>query len=904
MKRLFVFIVLLFSPGYLIICQSTKGIDKQAIENKIVEQVLLFPQEKIYLQTDKPVYISGEKIWFRAYTVDAVLHKPDTSQYVYAELKNPADSLVSRIMIKCLNGAYCGCIQLKQDLPDGNYTLIAYTQKMLNTCSSYIFRRNIRVATPVSASVYTDTDFKFEKNDQVSVYIGFREVATKRHTIADGLRILANGEPVRFIRMRSDSVYNFNFRLTPDNSKRILYIENKGYGQYIPVPYPPDDYDVTFYPEGGYLLEGAECRVAFKALTSGGVPEAISGRILDSLGNVYLQFQTMHDGMGLFSLLPEKDKAYIAECKNEKGFVKRFPLPVAQKQMYSFKIEPSDSGIHVSVIHSQEIKERKPLYVVMHTRGMVHYASEWRFGDARVFFNTTKFPSGIMQLLLLDSLMNPLSERLVFCRNDDQAQTSVETDKNRYAARQEVISGVSVKDKNGKPLEGSFSISVTDDNDIQPDSATNIFSSLLLTSDLKGTVINPAWYFEKTDKKRTDALDLIMMTNGWRRYKISEVIKANYTTPQDNQREPMEISGTVKTLVLGKPVPACIVSVMSWKAGFYFDLKTDANGHFEFKGFEYPDSSNFIIQALNKNRKIDGVELFLDPVVFPDNDILPSSSGATSSLKEDEKSELSRYIVKADKKYTIENGIRTIYLDEIVVKDNAPVKREYGDSFYLSYANISPSDIITNKRVDFAQYQNVADLIRYYLPSVTIQEETSDEGFTRPVVYIDRMRYNLTGATTGKGYEAAIIVDDVIFPDYDLSMLNTSGIESIAVLKGTKAAILGSDAMGGAIIITTKKGFDAEKKTLRYNIKTVRPLGFQTPVEFYSPRYDNPEAKNNSQPDLRTTIYWNPNIKLSAEGEAMLDFYTADASSTYTITIEGITSGGEIIQKSASIKRK
>jgi hypothetical protein len=904
MKRLFFFIALTFLTCSLLNGQSARVIDKQEVENKIVEQVLLFPQEKIYLQTDKPVYLSGEKIWFRAYPVDAVLHKPDASQHVYVELKNPADSLVSRIMIKCRNGACCGYIQLKQDIPEGNYTLIAYTQKMLNAGSSYFFRKSIRVATPVSASVYADADFSFEKNDLISVNIGFREIATNRHTIADGLKIMANGEPVRFIRMRNDSVYNFSFRLPSDNSKCILYIENKGYGQYITVPNPPDDYDVTFYPEGGYLPEGTGCRVAFKALTSGGVPETISGRIIDSLGNVYSQFKTLHDGMGLFPLLAEKSKTFIAECKNEKGVVKRFPLPVAQKQVCSLKAEVSRNGVYISVTHSPEMKVRKPLFLIIHTRGMVHFASEWSFGDSSVFFNTTRFPSGIMQVLLLDSLMNPLSERLVFCQNDDQAQTYLETDKNRYAARQEVISEVSVKDKNGKPLEGSFSISVTDDNDIKPDTAINIFSSLLLTSDLKGTINNPAWYFEKSDEKRFEALDLLMMTNGWRRYEIPEVIKGNYTTIQGYQREPMEISGTVRTLILGRPVHAGFVSVMSWKAGFYFDVKTDENGHFVFKGFEYPDSSNFIVQALDKNGKIDGVELFLDPAVFPYNDILPSGSRITGTLDGEEKSELSQYIVKAEKKYTIENGIRTVYLDEVVVKDKAPVKKDYGDSFYLSYANINPSDIITNKKVDISQYQNVADLIKYYLPSVTVQEETSEEGFTRPVVYIDRMRYSLTGAVNGKGYQAAIIIDDMILPDFDLSMLNSSNIESIAVLKGTKAAILGSDAMGGAIIITTKKGFVAEKKTIRYNIKTVMPLGYQTPVEFYSPRYDNPDAKNNSQPDLRTTIYWNPNVILSESGEASLDFYTADASSTYTIKIEGITSGGEIIQKTARVIRK
>ena len=901
---------LFFSTGFLVlfntvlICQSSGIIDKKNIQDKIIQQVLISPREKLYLQTDRSLYLPGEKLWLRAYLVDAVIHKPDTGQYVYVELKNPVDSLISRIMLKCNHGAYYGCMPLKQNLPQGDYTLTAYSTSMFYDDNSSFFRKSIRIAAQAGTSFSTETDFGFEKKNEVSCNLCFRRKTDRGKLLTDGLRIWVNGKPVTYIRMRKDSVYSFSFTMPDDKKERIMYIENNRYRQFLSVPFPPDDFDVSFYPEGGYLLEGTECRVSFKAMTSGGIPEKITGIVVDSLGNTCSRLRTMHDGMGIFSITPEKGKSYFAECVNEYGKSRRFALPSSVRNMCALKSETSDSGIYLSVLRSEYLPQEKNLYVVMHTRGMVHYASEWKHGDTAVFFNTRKFPSGVMQILLLDSQMNKLSERLVFCRNNDQPHVLVETDKSIYGTRQLVTADVQAVNMEGGSVVGSFSVSVTNDSDVLPDSVINIYSSLLLASDLKGTIINPSWYFADSSEIRRESLDLLMMTNGWNRYEIPDVIKGKYKTLPVNPKLPMEISGQVKTLPLGKPAPGCNISVFSWKKGFYFGLVTDDNGHFDFRGYEYPDSTAFIVKAINKKGKDKGLELLFDNPEYPSTLQYPSFPFVVETQQNDGKNLQIRYLVQDGEKYTIKNGLKTIYLDEIVVQDKAPVKEEYGDSFYLRYSNINPRDIITDKKLNFSQYQNAVDIIRNNFPFITVQEQTSSDGFTRPAVYIDRMRHSFSEATSGGGYEAAIVVDDIVMHDFDLSMLNASDIESIAVLRGTKAAILGSDAIGGAIVITTKNGADIQSKTTNFSLKTTMPLGYQQPVEFYSPVYDTPEKRAGKEPDTRTTIYWNPDIKLSQRSGAAFYFYTADGLSDYTMTIEGITNDGYLIQNTTRIKRK
>jgi hypothetical protein len=82
------------------------------------------------------------------------------------------------------------------------------------------------------------------------------------------------------------------------------------------------------------------------------------------------------------------------------------------------------------------------------------------------------------------------------------------------------------------------------------------------------------------------------------------------------------------------------------------------------------------------------------------------------------------------------------------------------------------------------------------------------------------------------------------------------------------------------------------------------PLGYQSPIEFYSPKYNTQKAKNNPDPDLRTTIYWKPDLSTSANGETNIEFYTADNPTDYTIVIEGITDDGKIVRHTDTITVK
>jgi hypothetical protein len=893
-KRVILLYVLLLLSDY-----SWSQIDvasmKDSVISKIIEQILLFPQEKLYLQVDKPFYLSGEKVWFRAWLVDAVLHKSVLNQYVYVELINPLDSVVSRVKIRQSQGVLSGFIPLNESLPEGDYTLCAYTESMLNLGADYFFKKNIRIGSPVSATEQPDVKFKYDTGDKLTAEVSFKDVRTQRKITPDGLKIRINKQPVREVKakVKNDTVAYFKFVLPEKSIHRVFYVENKKCGKFISIPYPQDDYDVSFFPEGGYLLEGVSCAVAFKALNSSGLPVKVTGSIVDSLGNEYAQLETAHDGMGVFSLVSKEGINYYAVCKNEQGKEKQFILPAAKKGMYSLKTETNQNKLYVSVLQSYDVKEQGELFLLLHTRGIVHYASTWDNNYNSISFDSKKFPSGVMQIILFDGNMNPLSERLVFGCNNDQAQVEFNTDLQNYKPRQLVNSKVKITNNKGMPQEGTFSLSITDDNDTKPDSAANILTTLLLTSELKGYINNPGFYFQENNQEAQHALDLLMMTNGWRRYNIPKVVNGKFKNPEFPVKHGMEITGKVRTLLMGKPVVKGQVAILSWEAGFYEETETDGDGRFIFNDFEYPDSSIFIVQALNKKGSKE-VELFVDANTFPHVSRVPLLI-QTEIEKRKEEEQLSKYIEKADTKYTIENGMRTIYIDDVIIRGKAPEKKEYRYSFYMPGVG-SSSTILTEEQLEFSQFISVSDILNY-IPFISTVEVDGQKK-----VLIERMKYRIDRETPNY---AALILDDMIIFDYDIdNVVDPSNIERIAVLKGSQATILGGDGAGGAVVITTKKGFSAKNKSPIYNIKKVTPLGFQKPAEFYSPRYETSQQRNNGQPDLRTTIYWNPNVKILSLGEAIFDFYTADASTTYTVVIEGVTSDGIIIHSIRKISRK
>ncbi|MCL2651388.1 MAG: TonB-dependent receptor plug domain-containing protein [Candidatus Azobacteroides sp.] len=874
MNKLIYFFLLWAIPAFLY-GQEDSVLD--SVITNMTKQLVIFPQEKIYLHTDKPYYITGEKIFFRAFLLNAFSNKPDTiSRYVYVELINPADSVVQRIKIrKDSTDRFYGVIPLQEDLPQATYKIRAYTQYMYNQGESSFFSKSVPISDPQILSEQIESNFQFTKNGKINANLRFINAKTQEVIHHKSVTLRLNQEQPFTKKPDDEGWVHVNLTIPVQATKRVLYVElpehRRAFKQYLQIPYPEGDFDVSFYPEGGHLITGKPSNVAFKAVDTNGTALDITGEIIDSKGGMITAFKTFHDGMGNFLVIPQQGEHYQAVCHSGDRTL-RFDLPEAQMNTFALRSYIRDHKLLIS-INKYDSNPYPELYLLVHSGGLVIYAQGWNPSKEYISFDTSVFPSGISHIVLFTKDLQIVSERLVFLLNDDNGLATFQTQKDAYRKREQIQAGIQLKDEKQQPLKGSFSIAVTNDKEVVADTASGIFSDILLLSELRGHIENPEYYFQKGNKEAELAADLLMKTHGWTRYAIPDVIRGKLTYPEIPFETSQKISGTVKSGLFSKPAKNFNVTLLSLNAGFYDFAETNENGRYVFQNFEFPDSTKFVIQALNnKGKGKQMTELLVNEDTFPEIHVIWNYPIVQ---KETTNSTFLDYIAKADLQYTYQNGMRMVNLPEVEVKANYIDKNEYKSPY-----GINPDYSFSENEI-----KNVSEVktLFYRVAGVMVSGNSI------------RIR--------GASGPPLIVIDDVPFMTNNedqatmdiFDMLDINDIGQIDILKDiSNTALYGSRGANGVIVIYTKKG-DGISTSMSFNIKQLIPLGYQLPVEFYSPKYDTQESIENSKPDLRTTIYWNPNAITDDEGNVKLNFYSADDPATYSVIIEGVSNDGKLI---------
>ena len=843
------------------------------ISANLYRQLQLFPQEKVYLMTDKAAYVAGEHLWFRAFLTDAFSHRLDIpqSRYVYVDLIAPDGEVVKQHKIRPdSNGVFHNRIELADDMVEGTYLLRAYTTYM-RARTDYIFEKKVFIADPQSSVIAVEPQFTITRDRNVSVQFRFRDLRDSSFLRIETIKLkVGKGELEEFPGRRTVS-----FRTDPQKDK-YLYLtfshNNRRYQKFIPIPYPNETpFDVSFFPEGGYLIDNAPSKVGFKALRTNGLSEDISGTVFDSNDQPVASFQSLHAGMGSFTLFPEVGEWFYALCSNKDTTLK-FELPIVQLNACALRvIERNDQFIITAQDQRNTLKD--DLFLIAHLRGMVLYADKMPQNNMLVL-QSADLPAGIIQLLLLDKELNPLSERLVFNKQRDFIQAAITPDQADYGRRELVKVNVTLEVPKGRDpfghdyvANGSFALSVTDDCDILPDSTMTIASYLLLSSELRGYIEDTGFYLTD-DPNAKEALDALMLTQGWRRYDIPKAAKGKIEEPTSYIEGGQEFSGTVKEYLLSKIVPNGLVWIMAPEMDYIEKALTDKSGKFYASGFEFPDSTQYMIFArAEKNRR---VELTLNPQQSP----LPTN--AVMALSKSTNKSFSDYVAKANQKFIDEQGMRSYEVPEVVVTAK---KNDEERSIYSSEigGHVVPQMILERFHLDIvSMLKQAADVYK-------VTTDYPIKVFLRPLsIHV--------GA-------ALIVLDDVpMSSETSLDVFVGIPIKRIEILKAPFSYILGLQGGGGAILITT--GWEEEEaRKPTPNMTKITPLGYKKAAEFYAPKYETEDQRNTPKPDLRTTIYWKPDVQV-VDGKASVEFYTADAAkTTYSAVLEGITTDGVVVRK-------
>lgn len=855
------------------------------IAERIWQQTCLFPNEKIHLHTDRSVYAGGDTIWFKAYLVNALDNKQETaSRYIYTELLDPFGKNVRRVKIKQdKNARFYGYLPVEYEIPSGQYIIRAYTRYMENAGEEFFFHKPIHIVSPFDKSICTEISFEGKPSQkQIKGTIKLTNNVTHEAIPMENINLYNEKDKIDYWTKDKQAI----FKLSPAEYKhKVIKLEAANYQQYLPVSLPANDYQVDFLPEGGNLPAGVLSKIAFKAINTSGLSEEITGIVKDETGKTICSFQTTHAGMGAFNWIPEAGKKYYAECLSKAGVEKRFELPAAETNTCSLNVQENGYGYHILILYPNGIATDETYTLLIHQRGFPLFVHTFR-QTHRISIEKKAFMPGIIQILLLSSQGKIISERQVFVPLGQQAAAQIQPDKESYTQREKVRLDITLQDAEGKPARGNLSIAVTDNADVLPDSSYTIYTSLLLSSDLKGYIEDPGWYFRGNDNARKEGLDLLMLTQGWRKYNVKNALTANYKQPTILPETSQRITGSVKRLVGNKAIANAKIQIHIPTERVLEEIHAGEDGRFEFGSFEFSDSTIYNVQATTKKNGRN-VQLSLDPEIFPEAGQiwpLPSSIRNTANNTYSDLPATVEFLDKTNRKMTYENGMRNIFLEDVVVTARKKVNK-------TPYESIPGAITIKEEDIKQSPMMELPTFLASRLPGLI----TLPQGL---------FRFKDLGSSSPKPIQ--IILNE--FPVYDpqiaktiLETLQLRDIEQIDYNREAAEGLAWFPMTGASFIAITLKKEAEPYDYMPKNIQLVQLLGHQKPTAFYSPKYETPQQKNNETSDLRTTIYWNPNIQTNRRGKAFVEFYTADGNTPYSLVIEGISQKGRLIRSKKKI---
>ena len=644
-------------------------------------------------------------------------------------------------------------------------------------------------------------------------------------------------------------------------------------------------FDVAFFPEGGYLIDGQPCRVGFKALGKDGLSRQVTGTVRDDRGRTVARFASRHAGMGSFEFTPWPGRRYTAECvQTSGGKARRFDLPEANDFTFVLRVEPNDTSFVVSV---RSAKKWRPqgLKLLVHRCGTQCYYKEWNPQHASLTFLRDELPGGLYQILLLSPTGEAYSERLVFNRRDEEAEVTMRQE-GTLQQRSKVTLHFEVRDTKRRPAQGDFAVAVTDRKAAAPVATAGIYSTLMLSSELRGVIEDPDWYFAPDNAQGDEGLDELLLTQGWRRYDVPKLLRDEYKEPYYPLEAGQEIAGRIERTAMfskKKKLDRYTMRLLVPRSGYATSAPIAEDGSFALNGFDFPDSTLFVLRPAAAKGLLPEAYVKVARDSFPEVGTLPRVPETDAA---------SPYLAQA-RHYIEQRGqtdMRNILIDTVYVTHHKRLEstrpehrlaartwtaeqiKESGAGTILDFIARMPGVLVRGTTVLYRQKnvtfmldghieQPLADILYSDLGSRTLQQ--------RPNVKVSSLftpgeQSFEAGPKRSIHYQA----DYDELPSFIWYPLNI--VERVDLIEGGNTVLWGDVGDSrGIISVTTKRGEDLDNAVQTLSARDVgfaSPLGYQTPAEFYAPAYATEKARRSMVPDYRTTLYWNSTVKLDDTG--------------------------------------
>lgn len=811
-----------------------------------------YPQEKVYLHLDNTGYFMGETLWFKAYVLRADKNKlTDISSVLYVELVDPTGEIISTQKVKIKNGTASGYITLTDFLNSGFYEIRAYTRYMTNWDSGGIFSRVIPILNaPKQEGDYSD---------------------------------------------RTMDVFSYEKRL-PNNRDEQVEEEER-------------NMNVSFYPEGGHLVQGIENRVAFAITDENGIHFESTGW-LEEDGKRIAEVSTFREGRGVFTCTPGRNRLTL-HLLNKKGGERTFRLPKAETSGIVLRVDRADEGVfNISVGRSNSYAAIPLGIVAMHNGRIMRFEA---IGDEPVSIDSQLLADGVNQIAVIDTLGNALAERMVFVYpRKNTAPIDIKMENEYLEPYGKIVLNIETE-----PMS-AFSLAVRDyDTQVQGWQG-DAWSWLLLTSDLKGYIENPRYYLEANDEEHQRAADLLMMVQGWRRYDMPQMDGARpFEIKNSPEHKGMTIQGQLHKK---KRIPNEVNDVLLYM--IYLNFKkdsciTDSMGRFSFDVMDFNGPTQLMFRP-EKNGELPLYDYSFNRYFSPPTRFLYKSESLPIPV------DAPRIRTGWRNDSLADNLIGKSHLLEMVEvkgkRRSMPISAYWSNErlgakrasiFYDCQKESEKLREQMQKQPDFLKWlekknrffsgswgsdytDDPLDLLKRSNTHKLIQTREGVDYKRRPVIWIiDNEFYCLTFAPRG-------------ISDHNISSTAVAWGEFPATLNEVKSVYISEDEQAWqkylglyklegykpvTVFIYRRRNMADHLESLRKGLRAINFQGLQQVQTFKSPNYKIKPAL----PDHRRTLYWNPDVYTDSEGKAKVEFYNNTSCRQIAVSAEGVTRDGMVL---------
>lgn len=861
MKKLLTVILFLTTSTF---CFATSNEQSEALmrfAGNIHQFNSIYPQEKVYLQFDNTSYYAGETIWFKAFVVEASTLNRAPSRVLYVDLISPGGVVLQQEKLKIVAGQADGSFPLVDaatsqvrsmrgitNYPSGFYEIRAYTNNMLNFKKETVFSRVFAV---------------YEQPSKEGEYYTEKPVIKQ---------IITNVE------------------------------------QYRPETKKPNKINLSFYPEGGHLIIGKPCRIAFKATDESGFGTSVTGKVNDT----DITFSTIHNGMGSFTFTPTAEKNSVTIVTTD-GTERRFNLPDAELTGVSLSVTNHNS-INLAIECTEEFTE-ETLGVTLTCRGeiMDFFTIDINNNTITKQIATDGIPEGVCRVTVFDREGRIYASRFIYNYSNIAApQISIIPDKAKYNGFDPMKLSILLLDGNGKPFKDRFCLSVRDQRGFSNIYTDDIRTSLLLSSDLKGLVENPEYYFESRDSIHTAALDLLMMIQGWERYDWRTMAGIESFVAKHRIETGLTLNGWVLNPSGKKPlgdatVLAAIVPENRDDLERY-TYHTDSTGYFGFDiGVDFYNTAKLTIYAQTEKERLIGTsarllfERSLTPEIraYQPGETVFSTTQRNNEIKKvgrekiDETEEEKHYptIIKENEGYL---------LPDVDIESQRK---------YIDYYTFKAFDVTKDVEIELDKAEHTTDVFGYLLAKgYQVYSVASDTSDTADTVYVDgypaffyvhnnskylyQGKFEIPLNIDTKDLKGVLVYDRVVTlgEAYTLSPLYQE-FQRKTQFQVPNYEFLQQRVRLVDIYVKEDHELNSRKEIINIDKRISTVTGYSEPYSFYSPEY--PDGPILGDVDYRRTLYWNPNVITNENGQATVELYNNSITGSFNISAAGITAGGQ-----------